>query len=60
MDPCVLLVTLFGWLTLCLIDIYSREAKGLIFSFLFWKIGKLRVGVARETTNQFGMALGDQ
>ncbi len=55
MDPCVLLVTLFGWLTLCLIDIYSREARGLIFKkkFLFWKI---RVGGARETTNQFGMA----
>ncbi len=39
MDPCVLLVTLLGWLTLCLIDTYSREARGLInFIFEIWKI----------------------
>ncbi len=57
MDLCVLqqllLVTLFGWLTLCLIDIYSREARELIFYFY---LGKFRVGGARETTNQFAMA----
>ena len=48
---------LVGWLTLCLIDTYSREARGLIKfekSIFIWKIqGRWHP----ETTNQFGLAL---